>query len=106
LDDRKAIIKQLSWGTSLRPARPEMCEISELRELSLGVTPMGFSPLRCGFPVPRRVFRRLFSSLVLWAGVANGKWHIESHYPTQAKVRLDPDFLPRCAREGRVCAFH
>jgi hypothetical protein len=27
-------------------------------------------------------------------------------YPTQAKERLDPDFLPRCAREIRVCAFH
>ena len=27
-------------------------------------------------------------------------------YPTQAKVRLDPDFLPRSAREVRVCAFH
>src|ERR1700678_3304564 len=24
-----------------------------------------------------------------WAGVANGKGHIESHYPTQAKVRLE-----------------
>ena len=22
------------------------------------------------------------------------------------KKRLDPDFLPRCAREIRVCAFH
>jgi hypothetical protein len=30
----------------------------------------------------------------------------KSHYPTQAKVRLGPDFLPRCAREVRVCAFH
>jgi hypothetical protein len=27
-------------------------------------------------------------------------------YPTQAKTGLDPDFLPRCAREIRVCAFH
>jgi hypothetical protein len=27
-------------------------------------------------------------------------------YPTQAKTGLDPDFLPRCAREVRVCAFH
>jgi hypothetical protein len=24
-----------------------------------------------------------------WAGVANGKWQIESHYPTQAKGRLE-----------------
>jgi hypothetical protein len=40
-----------------------------------------------------------------WVGVANEKWHIESHYPTQAKGRLDPDFLPRCAREVRVRAF-
>src|ERR1700678_3648843 len=39
-------------------------------------------------------------------GVANGKWQIEGHYPTQAKERLDPDFLPRCTRELRVCAFH
>ena len=23
------------------------------------------------------------------AGVENGKWHIGSHYPTQAKVRLE-----------------
>jgi hypothetical protein len=30
----------------------------------------------------------------------------ESRYPTQAKERLDPDFLPRCAREVRVWAFH
>jgi hypothetical protein len=41
-----------------------------------------------------------------FAVVANGKWPIKSHYPTQAKLRLDPDFLPRCAREVRVCAFH
>jgi hypothetical protein len=27
-------------------------------------------------------------------------------YPTQAKTGLDPDFLPRCAREIRACAFH
>jgi hypothetical protein len=27
-------------------------------------------------------------------------------YLTQAKTRLDPDFLPRCARDIRVCAFH
>jgi hypothetical protein len=33
-------------------------------------------------------------------------WHIDNHYPTQAKGRLDPDFLPRCARKVRVCAFH
>jgi hypothetical protein len=26
-------------------------------------------------------------------------------YPTQAKTGLDPDFLPRCAREIRECAF-
>ncbi len=26
---------------------------------------------------------------MLWAGVANRKWHIESHYPTQAKGRLE-----------------
>ena len=39
-------------------------------------------------------------------GRANGKWHIESHCPTQAKGGLDPDFLPRCAREIRGCAFH
>jgi hypothetical protein len=37
-----------------------------------------------------------------FAVVANGKWPIKSHYPTQAKVRLDPDFLPRCARGSRV----
>jgi hypothetical protein len=24
-----------------------------------------------------------------WAGLVNGEWHIESHYPTQAKVRLE-----------------
>jgi hypothetical protein len=24
-----------------------------------------------------------------WAGVANGKWQIESHYPTQAKYGLN-----------------
>ena len=24
-----------------------------------------------------------------WAGVTNGKWHIESRYPTQAKGRLE-----------------
>jgi hypothetical protein len=24
-----------------------------------------------------------------WAGVANGKWHMKSHYPTQAKTRLE-----------------
>jgi hypothetical protein len=35
-----------------------------------------------------------------------GRWHIESHYPTQTNGRLDPDFLPRCARKVRVCAFH
>ena len=27
-------------------------------------------------------------------------------YPTQAKTGLDPDFLPRCAGEIRVRAFH
>jgi hypothetical protein len=24
-----------------------------------------------------------------WIGVANEKWHIDSHYPTQAKGRLE-----------------
>ena len=28
-------------------------------------------------------------AICVWAGVANGKWHIDSHYPTQAKVRLE-----------------
>jgi hypothetical protein len=41
----------------------------------------------------------------VWRSWKNGKRQIESRYPTQAK-RLDPDFLPRCAREVRVCAFH
>jgi hypothetical protein len=39
-----------------------------------------------------------------------GEWGEENArllwYPTQAKKRLDPDFLLRCAREIRVCAFH
>jgi hypothetical protein len=26
--------------------------------------------------------------------------------PGQGKERIDLDFLPRCAREIRVCAFH
>jgi hypothetical protein len=28
-------------------------------------------------------------SYFLWARVADGKWHFNSHYPTQAKVRLE-----------------
>jgi hypothetical protein len=36
----------------------------------------------------------------------DGKGGREPWYPTQAKTRLDPDFLPRCATEVRVCAFH
>ncbi len=59
------------------------------------------SPARAGGP--GTLLRNL---LFPCASVANGKWHIDSHYPTQAKVRLDPDFLPRCARKVRVCAFH
>jgi hypothetical protein len=31
---------------------------------------------------------------------------LSAAYPTQPKTGLDPDFLPRCAREVRVCAFH
>jgi hypothetical protein len=34
------------------------------------------------------------------------EWQIECRDPTQAKRRLDPDFLPRCASEIRVYAFH
>ncbi len=33
--------------------------------------------------------RALLGNLFPWACVANRKWHIESHYPTQAKVRLE-----------------
>src|SRR5271155_733412 len=32
-------------------------------------------------------------------------WRRVLWYPTQAKTGLDPDFLPRCVREVRVCAF-
>jgi hypothetical protein len=36
--------------------------------------------------------------------VSTPRW-VEVRYPTQAKIRLDPDFLPRCTRGVRVCAF-
>jgi hypothetical protein len=46
-------------------------------------------------------------------GASMGNWlsgrknrQVSAVDPTQAKERLDPDFLPRCARELRVCAFH
>jgi hypothetical protein len=38
--------------------------------------------------------------------VANGQGYIESHYPTQAEERLDPDYLYAGPGNGGVCGFH
>ncbi len=49
---------------------------------------------KCRYPVP---FWRIFS--LGWAA-ANRKWHIESHYPTQAKGRLEWATQPLLSREA------
>jgi hypothetical protein len=41
MDDRKGIIKRLTWRTFTSGGAEKMCELRELSELSAGVRPPG-----------------------------------------------------------------